>query len=178
MSRGIRSRAEPGLAKACLIERGQEGGSDDGIRQEEYREKDGEEGRRSAKGRAGFELPPTLQAYSKQVQKRLAALEKEIERAQVEARRSAARLLRKASHELGRLEAGGEKGWHKLASDAQKQALKLLSQLEKAIAPAGAHKKAARSVKRAVKPTTSAAKSGASAVKDAAAKAAASVTPS
>ena len=133
---------------------------------------------RSAKGRAGFELPPTLQAYSKQVQKRLAALEKEIERAQVEARRSAARLLRKASHELGRLEAGGEKGWHKLASDAQKQALKLLSQLEKAIAPAGAHKKAARSVKRAVKQTPAAAKSGASAVKDAAAKAAASVTPS
>jgi hypothetical protein len=133
---------------------------------------------RSAKGRAGFELPPTLQAYSKQVQKRLAALEKEIERARTEARRRAARLLRNASHELGRLEAGGEQGWRKLAGDAQKQALKLLAQLEKAIAPAGARKKVARSAKKAVKETSAAAKSGASAVKEAAAKAAASVTPS
>lgn len=127
---------------------------------------------------ARLELPPTLQAYSKQVQKRLALLEKEIERAQTEARSRAARLLRKASHELGRLEAGGEQGWRKLAGDAQKQAIKLLAQLEKAIAPRGAGHKAARAVKKVVKEKSAAVKSSASAVKDAAAKAAASVTPS
>ena len=131
-----------------------------------------------AKKRAGFELPPTLQAYSKQVQKRLAALEKEIERARTEARRRAARLLRNASRELGRLEAGGEQGWRKLAGDAQKQALRLLAQLEKAIAPPTPRKKAARAAKKVAGDAQAAAKSGAAAVKDAAAKAAAAVTPS
>ncbi len=133
---------------------------------------------RRAIGGAGFELPPTLQAYSKQVQKRLAALEKEIERAQTEARRRAARLLRKASHELGRLEAGGEQGWRKLAGDAQKQAIKLLAQLEKAIAPAGVRKKVVRAAKKRSRRVSASAKSGATAVKDAAAKAAEAVTPS
>jgi hypothetical protein len=123
-----------------------------------------------------LELPPTLQAYSKQVQKRLVLLEKEIERAQTEARRRAARLLRNASHELGRLEAGGEQGWRKLASDAQKQAIKLLAQLEKAIAPPGAARKAGRAVKKVATEKSAAVKSSASAVKDAAAKAAAAVT--
>lgn len=135
-------------------------------------------GGRSAKGSVRFELPPTLQAYQKQVQKRLGALEKEIARAQTEARRRAARLLRNASRELGRLEAGGEQGWRKLAGDAQKQALRLLAQLEKAIAPAGARKKVARTAKKAARQGSEAAKSGVASVKDAAAKAAAAVTPS
>ena len=123
-----------------------------------------------------LELPSTLQAYSKQVQKRLALLEKEIERAQTEARRRAARLLRTASHELGRLEAGGEQGWRKLAGDAQKQAIKLLAQLEKAIAPPGAAGKAGRALKKVANQKSAAVRSSASAVKDAAAKAAAAVT--
>lgn len=126
----------------------------------------------------GLELPPTLQAYQKQVQKRLALLEQEIARAQTEARKQAARLLRNASRELGRLEANGEQGWRKLAGDAQKQALRLLAQLEKAIAPSGAGKKLVRSAKKASKQGAARAKSATSAVKSAAAKAAAAVTPS
>jgi hypothetical protein len=134
--------------------------------------------KRGATAFSRLELPPTLLAYRKQVQKRLALLEKEIERARTEARRQAARLLRNASHELGRLEAGGEQGWRKLAGDAQKQALKLLAQLEKAIAPKGARQKASRAVKKVAKQKNAAVKSATSAVKDAAAKAAAAVTPS
>lgn len=130
-----------------------------------------------AKGRssafAGLELPPTLRAYQQQVQKRLEKLEKEIARAQTEARRQAARLLRNASRELGRLEAGGEQGWRRLAKDAQKQALRLLAQLEKAIAPRGAVKKAARRVRKGTQEHAASAKKAASAVKEAAAKAAA-----
>jgi len=135
-------------------------------------------GKARAKGSAlsRIELPPTLQAYQKQVQKRLGVLEKEIGRAQLEARRQAARLLRNASRELGRIEAGGEQGWRKLAGDAQKQALRLLSQLEKAIAPGGAAKKVAARTKKAVGQGSAAVRSGATAVKDAAAKAAAAVT--
>jgi hypothetical protein len=135
-------------------------------------------GKARAKGSAlsRIELPPTLQAYQKQVQKRLGVLEKEIERAQLEARKQAARLLRNASRELGRIEAGGEQGWRKLAADAQKQALRLLSQLEKAIAPSTTRKVAARTKKAAAHGST-AMKSGATAVKDAAAKAAAAVSP-
>lgn len=135
-------------------------------------------GTAGGKARARFELPPTLQAYSKQVQKGLAALEKEIERARTEARRRAARLLRNASRELGRLEAGGEQGWRKLAGDAQKQALRLLARLEKAIAPPAPRKKAKRAVKKAAGEVQAAAKSGVASVKDAAAKAAAAVTSS
>lgn len=134
----------------------------------------------AAKGRGSafsrLELPPTLRAYQQQVQKRLAVLEKEIERAQTEARRQAARLLRNASRELGRIEAGGEQGWRKLAGDAQKQALRLLAQLEKAIAPKSAVKKATGRAGKAAREKAGDARKAASAVKDAAAKAAAAVT--
>lgn len=135
-----------------------------------------------ATGLARLELPPTLQAYQKQVQKRLAALEHEIARAQTEARRQAARLLRNASRELGRLEAGGEQGWRKLAGDAQKQALRLLAQLEKAIAPRGTVKKKAKTAvtraKKVVRSNGGPLQTATSAVKDAAARAAAAVSPS
>jgi hypothetical protein len=127
---------------------------------------------RGATGLSRLELPPTLKAYQQRVQKQLALLEKEIDRAQTEARRQAARLLRNASRELGRLEAHGEQGWRKLAGDAQKQALRLLAQLEKAIEPAARRKKPARAAKKATKRSAPSPKPSSSAVKQAAQKAA------
>ncbi len=50
------------------------------------------------------ELPPTLREYTKQVRSQLNRLERMIEKAPVDARRRAARMLREASHRLGRLE--------------------------------------------------------------------------
>lgn len=124
--------------------------------------------RKGASAAARFErltedLPPTLREFSKQVQKRLGALEKQIEQAQVDARRRAAKLLRTASHQLGRLEALGEGAFGRLTGPARKELIRLLNQLEKAIAPAGKAKKAARSVKPRVKKAVESAAAAASA---------------
>ena len=81
------------------------------------------------------ELPPTLQEFSKQVRRRLNQLEAEIAKAQAAYRKQAARLLRTASHRLGHLEAQGEGAWRRLAEPARKEVVRLISQLEQAIAP-------------------------------------------
>jgi DNA anti-recombination protein RmuC len=90
------------------------------------------------------ELPPTLRDYAKQVRKRLDRLERQITQAQTDVRRRAARLLREASHQLGRLEVRGEAGWRRLAGPYRKQLLDLLRRLEKAVSPSAARRKATR----------------------------------
>ena len=90
------------------------------------------------------ELPPTLQDYARQIRRRLNLLEREVEKAQVQARRRAARLLREASHHLGQLEARGEANWRKLARSAQREALRTLRRLEKAVSPPARRRRPAR----------------------------------
>lgn len=80
-------------------------------------------------------LPPTLREFAGEIRKRLDRLEKDAARAQIEARKRAARLLREASHQLGRLEVGGEAAWRKLGASYQKELVALLKRLEKAMAP-------------------------------------------
>lgn len=104
---------------------------------------------------ARLELPPTLRDYAKQVRKRLDGLEREVTRASVGVRRRAARLLREASQQLGRLEAEGEAGWRRLTAPYRRQLLDLMRRLEKAVAPpsrAGATRarKATRRVRQAI----------------------------
>lgn len=82
-----------------------------------------------------FELPPTLRDYASQVRGRLDRLERDLAKAQVDVRKRAARLLREASHQLGRLEAEGEAGWRRLTAPYRRQLLDLLRRLEKAVAP-------------------------------------------
>lgn len=82
-----------------------------------------------------LELPPTLRDYASQVRGRLDRLERELTKAQVDVRRRAARLLREASHQLGRLEAEGEAGWRRLTAPYRRQLVDLLRRLEKAVAP-------------------------------------------
>ncbi len=103
------------------------------------------------------ELPPTLVEFRKRMQKQLSALEKQIERARTDARRQAARLLRNASHQLGKLEAQGENAFTRLGESARKELIRLLRQLETAITPAGKAKKAVRRTRTAVKKTVEAA---------------------
>lgn len=82
-----------------------------------------------------LELPTTLREFAKELRKRLDRLERDAARAQLEARRRAARLLREASQQLGRLEVGGEAAWRKLGASYQKELVALLGRLEKALAP-------------------------------------------
>ena len=88
------------------------------------------------------QLPTTLREYAAELRKRLDRLERDITKAQMEARRRAARLLREASHQLGRLEVAGEAGWRKLGASYQKDLVALLKRLEKAVAPPAARKPA------------------------------------
>ena len=88
------------------------------------------------------QLPATLREYTGELRKRLDRLERDVTRAQLAARRRAARLLREASHQLGRLEVAGEAGWRKLGASYQKDLVSLLKRLEKALAPPAARKPA------------------------------------
>lgn len=97
------------------------------------------------------QLPPTLREYAGELRKRLDRLERDVTRAQLEARRRAAKLLREASQQLGRLEVAGEAGWRKLGASYQKELVALLKRLEKALAPPA--RKPARKKAAAAKPT-------------------------
>jgi hypothetical protein len=105
--------------------------------------------RASPLSRLQGQLPPTLREYANQIRKQLDRLERELTRAQMTARRSAARLLREASQQLGRLEVAGEAGWRKLGASYQKDLLALLKRLEKAVAPPSARKAVRRKAKGA-----------------------------
>ena len=97
------------------------------------------------------QLPPTLREFASVLRKRLDNLERDVTKAQLEARRRAARLLREASHQLGRLEVAGEAGWRKLGASYQKDLVALLKRLEKALVPSAA-RKPARKKKAARRP--------------------------
>ena len=97
------------------------------------------------------QLPPTLREFASVLRKRLDNLERDVTKAQLEARRRAARLLREASHQLGRLEVVGEAGWRKLGASYQKDLVALLKRLEKALVPPAA-RKPARKKKAARRP--------------------------
>jgi hypothetical protein len=89
-------------------------------------------------------LPSSLRDYAAELRRRLDGLEREVTRAQLDVRRRAARLLRDASHLLGKLEAGGEAGWSRLAAPARRQLLDLLRRLETAVAPPPLRRRATR----------------------------------
>ena len=102
--------------------------------------------RRKASRLERFErqLPPTLREFAAELRKRLDRLERDAARAQLAVRRRAAKLLREASHQLGRLEVGGEAAWRKLGASYQKDLVALLGRLEKALTPAARKRRPAR----------------------------------
>jgi hypothetical protein len=101
-------------------------------------------GRRGATPLARLEgkLPATLREFASLLRKRLDRLERDVTKAQLEARRRAARLLREASQQLGRLEVAGEAGWRKLGASYQRELVALLKRLERALAPPATRKPA------------------------------------
>jgi hypothetical protein len=93
------------------------------------------------------ELPPELRQYVRRMRQGLSRLEKQLASAKESARRSGTRLLREASHQLGRVEALGEREWRRRATRARRDAVQLLRRLEKAIEPrrvAGRRRKPAK----------------------------------
>jgi len=81
------------------------------------------------------ELPPNLRDFSRRVRRGLVRLEGQIEREGRDVRRRAARMLKSASHELGRLEARGEREWKRQSLQARRATVRWLRGLERAIEP-------------------------------------------
>lgn len=100
--------------------------------------------RKTAIERIEGELPKDLRDFSRIVRRDLGQLEKQIEGARKDVRRGLTRALREVSHQLGRFEADGERRWKKLTSQARRDAVKVLRNLEKVIEPPKRKRKAAR----------------------------------
>jgi len=90
-------------------------------------------GAKAALGRISDELQPTLRQFTRRLRPGLARLERQVEVAEARTRREAARLLRRASEELGRLEAKGEQRWRHLTERARRDAVRWLHRVERAI---------------------------------------------
>jgi hypothetical protein len=119
-------------------------------RKRAVKKKAARKGARRGKGAAGRpELQITLAQFAKQVRTRLSRLEREIQSA--EATKQLTRMLRDASHQLGKWEAAGEKRWKKLTANARRDALRLVKRIEKALSPAPA-KPAAKPVAKPAAP--------------------------
>jgi len=69
----------------------------------------------------GEELPKSLKALSTQLRRDLNAIEKQIESAGADTRRSLTRVVRDASHHLGVLEARGQQEWRKMSRRARNE---------------------------------------------------------
>ena len=80
----------------------------------------------------GSELPKSLKAFGRQLRRDLTALEKQIEIASKDTRRSLARVVRDASHQLGALEARGERGWRARSRAAERDVERIVKRVKKA----------------------------------------------
>jgi hypothetical protein len=80
----------------------------------------------------GAELPKSLEALSRQLRRDLDAIEKQIETARKETRRSLMRVVRDASHHLGTLEARGQKEWRKMSARARSEVERTLKRVKRA----------------------------------------------
>ena len=80
----------------------------------------------------GNALPKSLKAFGRQCRRDLSAIEKQIEIAGKDTRRSLARIVRDASHQLGTLEARGEREWRALSRNAKRDIERILRRVQKA----------------------------------------------
>lgn len=84
-------------------------------------------------GALGSELPKSLRHFGSQLRRDLNKLEKQVESARRNARRSLTRLVRDASHQLGSLEARGQREWKKRSKQAEKDVQRIVNRVKKAI---------------------------------------------
>jgi hypothetical protein len=88
--------------------------------------------RRSTIDFVGSELPKSLKAFGRQCRRDLSAIEKQIEIAGKDTRRSLTRVVRDVSHQLGTLEARGEREWRKLSRNAKRDIERVVRRVRKA----------------------------------------------
>jgi hypothetical protein len=100
------------------------------------------------------ELPPTLAQFSREMRRGLGDVEKRLEKAAAPLRRELVRVLREASHALGRYETEGERRWRQLTGQARREAVAVLRRLEKSLQGMGRSRAPARrkSVRRRARP--------------------------
>ncbi len=80
----------------------------------------------------GAELPKSLKALSRQLRRDLNGIEKQIETAGKETRRSLTRIVHDASHHLGTLEARGQREWRKMSTRARSEVERTLKRVKRA----------------------------------------------
>jgi hypothetical protein len=103
------------------------------VRKKATRKKAAKKTRRiAASDLLGTELPKSLKALSRQLRRDLNAIEKQIETARKETRRSLTRVVRDASHHLGTLEARGQQEWRKMSSRARGEVERTLKRVKRA----------------------------------------------
>ena len=88
--------------------------------------------RKAAADLVGTQLPKSLKAFGAQLRRDLNAIEKQIEIATKDTRRSLTRIVRDASHQLGVLETRGEREWRKLSLNAERDVKKIVKRVRKA----------------------------------------------
>lgn len=88
---------------------------------------------RAAADLVGEDLPKSLKAFGRQVRRDLRKIEEQIEDAGKDTRRSLARIIRDASHQLGALEARGEREWRSLGRKAKSDVERLVKRVRKAV---------------------------------------------
>jgi hypothetical protein len=88
--------------------------------------------RKKAAELIGEELPKSLKALSGQVRRDLNAIEKQIVTARVGTRRSLTRIVRDASHQLGTLEARGQKEWRAMSARARNEVERTVKRVRRA----------------------------------------------
>ena len=100
------------------------------------------------------ELPKTLRAYVREVEKRLNQLEKDVGKAGAAARRRSAKLLSTASRRFGAIEHQAEATVRSWSNPLRREAAELLHNLEKSVAPARKRTKKKAAKKKAAKKKT------------------------
>ena len=88
--------------------------------------------RKSAAAGLAGNLPRSLSAFSRELRRDLNAIEKEIQWAGRDARRGLTRVMRDASHQLGVLEARGQKEWRAISKKARAEVERTVNRVKRA----------------------------------------------
>ena len=88
----------------------------------------------------GDRLPKSLKAFAKELRKDLNSIERQIESAGKDGRKRLSRVLRDVSHQLGALEARGEKEWRSMSKSVEREVEKALKSARKATRGSGKKK--------------------------------------
>ncbi len=85
----------------------------------------------------GERLPASVGALTRQLRTDLNAIEKQIQTAGKDTRRSLTRVMRDASHQLGVLEARGQKGWRTASRKARSEVERIVKRVQRAVKSRG-----------------------------------------